>query len=57
MNALRSLASELMQMVQFSHRRSQGEAYEAMAPPKFLERIVILCFKRRYISNKMVLFA
>ena len=30
------------------HRRSQKGAYGAMAAPKFLEHIVILCFERCY---------
>jgi len=37
------------------HRRSQGGAKEAMAPPKCLENIVILCFVRRFSKQNSVI--
>ena len=37
------------------HRRSQGMAKGAMPPPKFVENIVILCFKRRFSKQNSVI--
>jgi len=37
------------------HRRSQGEAKEAMPPLKFLENIVILCFERPFSKQNSVI--
>jgi len=38
-----------------AHRRIQGRAKGAMAPFKFLENIVILCFERRFSKQNSVI--
>jgi len=55
-NAMLVVKASLTLSFLYQHRRSQGVGAKwAMAPTKFLENIVILCFERRFSKQNSVI--